>query len=589
MTRTTVALIGFTALMVASACGGSSSDESTEDGASAESTDSAGSIVSTDDAASDDALDDPESGQGGDGEKNDTNDTNNTGGDARADGSQDGSIVCWRTEPVDGDGIAWDRITDDAGLVEPLTGMHGHATAAGDVNGDGWTDLFVGGFADREAEAYQMRGADGPSPDRLLLGGADGFTVDERFAGELARTSGAAFADLDADGDLDLIAVRNPRHDGDISSRPTTVYENDEGSWRIASTIESPGRGRAVAVFDIDRDGLPDLVLAADRFGDGPTRMYRNEGGFEFADSSDEWGLPGDMVTLAVATVDLNDDEWLDVVVSGDERVLLGGPDGFTVSVQESLTWELHGDEDDPAGIAVGDLDGDGRPDLVIGQHFNSTVDAGVDVPVRVFLNRSEDHDLVLVDVTTEAGVPGLWTKSPHVAIADVDNDGLPDIITSAATDDDVPFVLRNTGVDDGVPRFDGVGDPGDGQYWVTGAVDDFDRDGREDVFLVEWEPALESPLFRAIGAAGDRVRLDVAALGNDAAGARIEAWNEDDLLATRWIETSTGYAAGAQAVAQIGLGDFDDDDVRLVISPLAVDPLEVTVEVNSGSRIGGC
>jgi hypothetical protein len=195
----------------------------------------------------------------------------------------------------------------------------------------------------------------------------------------------------------------------------------------------------------------------------------------------------------------------------------------------------------------------------------------------------------VLVDVTTEAGVPGLWTKSPHVAIADVDNDGLPDIITSAATDDDVPFVLRNTGVDDGVPRFDGVGDPGDGQYWVTGAVDDFDRDGREDVFLVEWEPALESPLFRAIGAAGDRVRLDVAALGNDAAGARIEAWNEDDLLATRWIETSTGYAAGAQAVAQIGLGDFDDDDVRLVISPLAVDPLEVTVEVNSGSRIGGC
>ena len=74
MTRTTVALIGFTALMVASACGGSSSDESTEDGASAESTDSAGSIVSTDDAASDDALDDPESGQGGDGDKNDTND-----------------------------------------------------------------------------------------------------------------------------------------------------------------------------------------------------------------------------------------------------------------------------------------------------------------------------------------------------------------------------------------------------------------------------------------------------------------------------------------------------------------------------------
>jgi hypothetical protein len=491
---------------------------------------------------------------------------------------------------VDENGIAWANATEEAGLVEPLTGMHGHAVAAGDVNGDGWTDLFVGGFADREADAYALRGAAGPSPDRLLLGGPDGFTVDDRFEGDLARTSGAAFADLDADGDLDLVVVRNPRHDGEISSRPTTIYEQHEGSWRIASTIESAGRGRAVAVFDIDRDGLPDLVLAADRFGDGPTRLYRNDGEFRFTDASEVWGLPDDMVTLAVAAVDLNDDGWIDVVVSGDERVLMGGPDGFTISVQEVLRWELNGDEDDPAGIAVGDLDGDGRPDLVIGQHFNSTVDAGAEVPVRVFLNRTEGGDLRLDEVTEESGAPGLWTKSPHVAIVDVDNDGLRDIITSAATADDVPFVLRNTGVDDGFPRFEAVGEPGDGQYWVTGAVDDFDHNGRADIFLVEWEPALESPLFRSTGGSGDQVRLDVSALGIDAAGARIEAWLDGDSpFATAWIESSTGYAAGAPTVAHLGLGEIRFDDVLIMISPVAVDPIEVTVPVNSGSRLGGC
>jgi hypothetical protein len=572
--------------LAVNACGGSSADDATpdqstaaaaaDDPAATGATDAAATTDDAGDGADDDAGDGADDGAGESGTETAPTD--------------DVSIVCWTTEPVDGDNITWDRVTEQAGLVEPLTGMHGHATAAGDVNGDGWTDLFVGGFADRDPEAYALRGADGPSPDRLLLGGPDGFTVDDRFEGDLARTSGATFADLDGDGDLDLVVVRNPRRDGEISGRPTTVYENDAGSWRVASTIESASRGRAVAVFDIDRDGLPDLVLAADRFGDGPSRLYRNEGDFRFSDASDEWGLPGDMVTLAVAAVDLNEDGWLDVVASGDERVLLGGPDGFTVSVQDSLRWELHGDEDDPAGIAVGDMDGDGRPDLVIGHHFNSTVDAGVEVPVRVFLNRSEGGDLRLDDVTAEAGVPGLWTKSPHIAVVDVDNDGLPDIVTSAATDEDVPFVLRNTGVDDSVPRFEPVGGPGDGQYWVTGAVDDFDRDGRADIFLVEWEPALESPLFRATGPSGDQVRLDISSLGIDAPGARVEAWGEGGSpLARVWIESSTGYAAGAPAVAHLGLGTAGEDEVRLVVSPVASDPVEVTVATNSGSPLGGC
>lgn len=569
--------------VVAAACGGSSSDEqadtsgdNTEVGSGA--TADSGSL----EANNADIADDTTSSDGADGSDG------SEGSDAP--GASD-DVGCWAAEPAEGDGVAWNRVTDEVGLVEPLTGMHGHATAAGDVNGDGWTDLFVGGFADREVDAYEFRGADGPSPDRLLLGGPDGFAVDDRFAGDQARTSGATFADLDADGDLDLVVVRNPRHDGEISSRPTTVYENDEGEWRIATTIESAGRGRAVAIFDIDHDGLADLVLAADRFGDGPTRLYRNEGGFEFSDASDEWGLPDDMFTLALAAVDLNDDGWLDVIVSGDERVLMGGPDGFTVSVQESLRWELYGDEDDPAGIAVGDLDGDQRPDLVIGHHFNSTIDDGVAVPIRVFLNRSSDGELRLDEVTAQAGIPGLWTKSPHVAIVDVDNDGLTDIVTSAATQDDVPFVLRSTGIDDAIPRFEPIGEPGDGQYWVTGVVDDFDRDGRADVFLVEWEPALESPLFRSSGGSQDWVSIDVAALGLDAAGARVEIWTSDGdtRLATTWIESTTGYAAGAPTVTHLGLGEIDDDQVRIVIRPISLDPIEMTVAVNSGSRLGGC
>ena len=51
----------------------------------------------------------------------------------------------WRT----GGPLGFEDVTGDVGLVEPLLGMYGHAAATADVDGDGWTDLFVGGFADR--------------------------------------------------------------------------------------------------------------------------------------------------------------------------------------------------------------------------------------------------------------------------------------------------------------------------------------------------------------------------------------------------------------------------------------------------------
>ena len=58
-----------------------------------------------------------------------------------------------------------------------------------------------------------------------------------------------------------------------------------------------------------------------------------------------------------------------------------------------------------------------------------------------------------LVDVTDQAGSPGLPTKAPHVAIADVDADGLADVVTSAVAADGTPVVLHNTGVTDGRAR----------------------------------------------------------------------------------------------------------------------------------------
>jgi len=478
--------------------------------------------------------------------------------------------------------------TAELGLVDALLGIYGHAAAAADVNADGWTDLFVAGFADRPEDEYRHRGAEGPSPDRLLLGGPDGFRPDDAFPGEMARTSGATFADLDGDGDVDLVVARNPRPDGEIADRPTTVYDNRAGSWVAAATLAGDVGARSIAALDVDRDGLGDLAVLGDRFGGGPTTFLRNLGGFEFQDATAAWGIPGDLYGLALATVDLDGDGWVDVVTSGDERVLLGGPDGFTAVELPVLRWEVHGDEDDPAGIAVGDLDGDGRPDLAVGQHFNSTVDDGQRVPVRLFLNRSEPGAPALEDVTEAAGSPGLPTKSPHVAIADLDDDGLSDVVTSAAAGDGSPLVLHNTGVDDGVPRFEVIGEPGDGGYWVTGVSDDLDRDGRVDVFLVSWEPAVPSPVFRGAGGEGSWIEVDVGALGPAATGARVEVRAGGDVVATGWAASTTGYAAGAPPVIRLGLGSVTGDVAVTVTAP-GHDARQLVAPVRSRVSLGAC
>jgi hypothetical protein len=437
--------------------------------------------------------------------------------------------------------------------------MYGHSAAFGDVNADGFADLAVGTFADREPEDYQVRGGTGPNPDQLLMSQPE-LTPVPGWSNELGRTSGAVFADLDGDGDDDFMIIRHAGRSAD-NETPSRLYENVDGALQPHSEVLPPDfRGRTPAVADYDGDGLLDVYVSEDNSGETGGILLRNTGSLEFEDVTEGSGLEGNFA-LSAAAGDLNGDGLPDLATS--TAVFLNqGNLSFTDATPADYAAIPIGEEDDAAGVTLGDLNRDDLTDIVVGQHYRAAVEFDSEVPVRVFLNAGGDVP-AFDDVTEAAGVAPLPTLAPHVQVADIDNDSWPDIVTSASAGDGATLaVYRNLGgpqlafeVSEGL---------GSDQYWVGAPVVDIDRDGRLDAFAVEWEPALPSIMFLNAGESGHWLEVSLGGPGRGV-GSRIRVTTADGAsIGDQEIGLGGGYSSGRMPVAHFGLGAQTIVDVTI-------------------------
>jgi plastocyanin len=480
--------------------------------------------------------------------------------------------------------IVFSDVTAQAGLWDPLLRMFAHAAAWGDVNGDGWQDLFVGTFADKADEKYLVRGATGRAPDRLLLGGPEGFSLAEGFPERFGRTSGAAFADLDGDGDLDLVVSRN-RKATTGTDAPTEVLRGEgDGTFSVVAELLGDRRARSIGVLDYDGDSRLDLFVSGERQSGGAGVLLRNQGDLQFLDVTASAGLPLDLFGLGVGVADLDLDGWPDLVVSGSTpgptpgvvrgaRLFLNSrASGFREVDNSAFVWPSFGPEDWVAGVAVGDLNRDGLPDVVLGQHFGSTLSKGTVIPVRVYLHRGlgVEGGPVFEDVTEASGIPSFSTKAPHVEIADFDNDGWPDLLATASSEGGTrATILRHLGVTNDIPVFGTAEGLGSAQYWPTGGSADVNLDGVLDLFLAEWYPSLPSILLQGATSGGHWLSVEV--LPNvQGIGSVVEVYRAGELgdpaalLSRTEITATTGYGAGVPSMAHVGLGEEVTVDVRI-------------------------
>ena len=273
-------------------------------------------------------------------------------------------------------------------LMPRLLSTEGPALATADVNGDGLDDLFLGGGT-RQAGRLMLQQRDGRfSPIEQPAIAAD----------SIAEDVDATFFDANGDGSPDLYVVSGGNQ-FQIPAAPMRgrLYIND-GQGRFRRDVDAiPAfydNGGCVAAGDFDGDGHVDLFLGSrsvpGRYGVSPrSRLLRNDGRGRFIDVTAE-RAPGvseaGMITSA-AWLDYDRDGRLDLVTVGDWTPVRVFHQEQGRLVERTARAGLGETEGWWNSVAVADVDGDARPDLVLGNlGLNTYLTASRTAPARLYV-----------------------------------------------------------------------------------------------------------------------------------------------------------------------------------------------------------
>jgi uncharacterized protein (DUF2141 family) len=277
-----------------------------------------------------------------------------------------------------GDGTFQPVVTYDAGGNHFIT-IESFSVAAGDLNGDSKPDLVVansGGFCQNRTDCPE--GSVG-----VLFGNGDGsFQSPWTYSSYGFAPVSTALGDVNGDGGLDVIVANicyiKPTcgiSGCECEKGSVGVLLNDgSGLFHSVGTYGSGGPwARSVAVEDVNGDGTLDVVVA--NAGGVGVLLGNGDGTFQ---SALTYGAGGELNSVAVG--DVNGDGKLDLAVTprqvcstcanGEVAMMLGNGDG---TFQPPVTYGSGGQY--ASSVAIGDVNRDGKPDLVLTHQFGPNFD----------------------------------------------------------------------------------------------------------------------------------------------------------------------------------------------------------------------
>jgi len=388
--------------------------------------------------------------------------------------NEDNQVVVWRNDgsPFDG---GWS--TQDVGASDDTV----YALAVGDLDDDGNPDLITGSGSGEDYEVIAWASDGSPFDGGWTAGNVGASTDDVRAL---------VTVDLDGDGDLDVATASASGEDNEVIG-----WQNDgtpfDGSWSSADIGGVGDTAYGLVAGDVDTDGDSDLLSGS---GSGATTeivAWTNtliHHSMVFSDTANAAGSSDDDIN-ALVVVDLDGD--------GDEDIVTGaGSDAsnnlmawqndsmpFNGSWSASAIGDVAGDI---YAVAVGDLDNDGRPDVVSG--------ATLTPRLRVWQN----------DGTPLSGTwySSTLTNPPAsvdaVALGDLDNDGDLDVVVGTG-----PHVIYGPNANCQIIVYENDGTPFDGSwesmhsiatisYTVHAlALGDLDNDGWLDIVMGAHHPEM--------------------------------------------------------------------------------------------------